>query len=60
MRSAGAEMAYMKCVYDHWKHYAAGTIPGADDAFDNFPAITRKQPTKLADFIQRHKAELAY
>ena len=60
MRSAGAEMAYMHCVYDHWKRYAAGTIPGADDTFDNFPSITGRQPTKLADFIQQHKAEFAY
>ncbi len=60
MRSAGAEMAYMNCVYDHWKRYAAGTIPGADDTFDNFPAITGRQPTKLAEFIRRHKAEFAY
>ena len=60
MRSAGAEMAYMDCVYDHWKRYAAGTIPGADDTFDNFPAITGRQPTKWAEFIQKHKAELAY
>ncbi len=58
MRSAGAEMAYMNCVYDHWKRYAAGTIPGADDTFDNFPAITGKQPTKLVDFIRKHKEEL--
>lgn len=60
MRAAGAEMAYMACVYDHWKRYAAGTIPGADDTFDNFPAITGHQPTKLAGFIRRHKAEFAY
>ncbi len=60
MRSAGAEMAYMHCVYDHWKRYAAGTIPGADDTFDNFPAITGRQPAKLADFIERHKPEFAY
>ena len=60
MRSAGAEMAYMNCVYDHWKRYAAGTIPGADDTFDNFPSITGKEPTKLASFIERHKAEFAY
>ncbi len=60
MKSAGAEMAYMSCVYDHWKRYAAGTIPGADDTFDNFRTITRKEPTKLADFIQRHKAEFTY
>lgn len=60
MRSAGAEMAYMTCVYDHWKRYAAGTIPGADDTFDNFPLLTGKQPTKWAEFIEKHKAELAY
>jgi uncharacterized protein YbjT (DUF2867 family) len=60
MRQAGAEMAYMNCVYDHWKRYAVGTIPGADDTFDNFPAITGRQPTKLAGFIERHKAEFAY
>ncbi len=60
MRSAGAEMAYMNCVYDHWKRYAAYDIPGADDTFDNFPAITGKQPTKWPGFIERHKSELAY
>ena len=60
MRKAGAEMAYMSCVYDHWKRYAAGTIPGADDTFDNFPGITGKQPATLTDFIQRHQDEFAY
>lgn len=60
MRRAGAEMAYMNCVYDHWKRYAAGTIPGADDTFENFPEITGHQPTRLAGFLERHKAEFAY
>jgi uncharacterized protein YbjT (DUF2867 family) len=60
MSEAGAEMAYMRCVYDHYKRYAAGAIPGADDTFDNFPEITGKRPAKWADFIARHKAELAY
>jgi NAD(P)H dehydrogenase (quinone) len=60
MRSAGAEMAYMNCVYDHWKRYAAGTIPGADDTFDNFRSITGRQPATLSDFILRHKAEFSY
>jgi len=60
MIDAGAEMAYMDCVYNHWKRYAAGTIPGADDTFDNFPAITGKQPTRLADFIKKHQAEFNY
>jgi uncharacterized protein YbjT (DUF2867 family) len=60
MQEAGAEMAYMGCVYEHWKRYAAGTIPGADDTFDNFPEITGREPTRWPAFIERHKAELAY
>ncbi|MBA4318902.1 MAG: NAD(P)-dependent oxidoreductase [Flavobacterium sp.] len=60
MESSGAEMAYMNCVYDHWKRHAAGTIPGAADVFDNFYAITGKQPTKWKEFIEKHKAELDY
>jgi len=60
MIDAGAEMAYMSCVYEHWKRYAAGTIPGADDTFDNFPEITGMQPVRMADFIEKHKAEFDY
>ncbi|AMP98054.1 NmrA family protein [Pedobacter cryoconitis] len=60
MKDSGAEMAYMGCVYDHWKRYAAGTIPGADDTFDNFFDITGKQPVKWIDFIEKHKAEFDY
>lgn len=60
MKDSGAEMAYMGCVYDHWKRYAAGTIPGADDTFDNFFDITGKQPVKWIDFIEKHKAEFNY
>ena len=60
MRAAGAEMAYMGCVYDHYKRYAAHTIPGADDTFDNFPAITGQQPVRWADFVQKHRAAFAY
>ena len=37
-----------------------GTIPGAEDTFDNFPAIAGWQPTNWADFIEKHKAELSY
>ena len=60
MKDAGAEMAYMSCVYDHYKRYAAGTIPGADDTFDNFAQITGQQPTRWSDFIEKHKEEFAY
>lgn len=60
MKDAGAEMAYMTCVYEHWIRHANGTIPGASDTFDNFFKITGKKPTKIADFIEKHKAELDY
>ena len=60
MKDAGAEMAYMGCVYDHWKRYAAGTIPGADDTFDNFPTITGRQPVRWTEFIEKHKTEFDY
>ena len=60
MIDAGAEMAYMGCVYDHWKRYAAGTIPGADEMFVNFPGIAGREPVRWADFIARHRAELEY
>ncbi|GGE03840.1 NAD(P)-dependent oxidoreductase [Polymorphobacter glacialis] len=60
MIDAGAEMAYMGCVYEHWKRYAAGTIPGADDVFDNFPGIAGRQPVRWADFIEKHRGELDY
>ena len=60
MEDAGAEMAYMNCVYDHYKRYAAGTIPGADDIFDNFPAITGKEPTRWPDFIEKHISAFKY
>ncbi|GAA4507166.1 SDR family oxidoreductase [Hymenobacter ginsengisoli] len=60
MRAAGAEMAYMSCVYDHYKRYAAHTIPGADDTFDNFPGITGQQPVRWAEFVQKHRTAFAY
>ena len=60
MQNSGAEMTYMRCVYEHWKRHAAGTIPGASETFDHFFEVTGKQPTRWADFIERHQAELEY
>jgi uncharacterized protein YbjT (DUF2867 family) len=60
MRDGGAEMAYMNCVYDHYKRYAAGTLPGADEVFDNFPGIAGREPTRWAAFIERHREDLAH
>jgi len=60
MQANGADMAYMDCVYKHYIRYAEGTIPGADDVFDNFEAITGMQPTRWEDFIQKHREEFVY
>jgi len=60
MQANGADMAYMDCVYKHYIRYAEGTIPGADDVFDNFDSITGQQPTRWADFIEKHKEEFKY
>jgi NAD(P)H dehydrogenase (quinone) len=60
MIDAGAEMAYMGCVYDHYKRYAAGTIPGADDIFDNFYQITGRQPIRWPEFITQHMEHFDY
>ncbi|WP_151089129.1 SDR family oxidoreductase [Hymenobacter baengnokdamensis] len=60
MRAAGAEMAYMHCVYEHYKRYAAHTLPGADDTFDNFFGITGQAPVTWTDFVAKHRASFAY
>jgi len=60
MKESNAEMTYMNCVYNHWKRHAAGTIPNANETFDNFYEITGKEPTKWADFIKKHQTEFDY
>jgi uncharacterized protein YbjT (DUF2867 family) len=60
MKAKKADMAYMECVYKHYIRYAEGTIPGADDVFDNFRDITGYEPTHWADFIEKHKEEFKY
>jgi uncharacterized protein YbjT (DUF2867 family) len=60
MQAAGAEMAYMQCVYDHWKQHARGTIPNASETFDNFYGITGKQPSTWSNFIAKNKVLLDY
>ncbi|QKV55336.1 SDR family oxidoreductase [Comamonas antarctica] len=60
MRAAGAEMAYMACVYDSFKRTASGAIPGVDQTFDNFAAITGRQPVKWEEFVRKHRTALAY
>lgn len=60
MRAAGAEMAYMNCVYDNFKRVAARTIPGIEETFDNFPGIAGREPVRWAEFVQKHRHAFAY
>lgn len=60
MQAAGAEMAYMNCVYDNFKRIVARAIPGVADTFDNFPEITGREPVRWKDFVQKHRGAFAY
>lgn len=58
--AAGAEPAYMQCVFNSYSDFTAGRNQGADEVFDNFPAITGRQPKTLADFAKTHAAAFRY
>ena len=60
MRAAGAEMAYMNCVHDNFTRMAARQIPGVEETFDNFEAITGRQPVRWEEFVQKHRGVFAY
>jgi uncharacterized protein YbjT (DUF2867 family) len=58
--AAGAEPAYMKCVFDSYSDLSAGKDIGADQIFDNFPSITGRRPKTVADFVTKHAAAFRY
>jgi NAD(P)H dehydrogenase (quinone) len=60
MLAAGAEPAYMRCVYQNWIDYAAGAIPGADAVYDNFSQLTGRQPKTWAEFAKQHADAFRY
>lgn len=60
MLAAGADPAYMRCVYQNWKDYEARAIPGQDAVYDNFFALTGRQPGSWARFADRHAAAFKY
>lgn len=60
MLKAGGDSAYMHCVYTQLKLNAANAIPNADATFDNFEAITGRNPMSWGNFAQKHKAEFDY
>ena len=58
--AAGAEPAYMKCVFDSYTDFTNGVDIGADEVFHNFPALVGREPRLLADFIRDHAAQFRY
>jgi NAD(P)H dehydrogenase (quinone) len=58
--AAGAEPAYMKCVFDSYTDFSEGKDIRADEIFDNFHAITGRQPKTIAQFAVKHAASFQY
>jgi len=58
--AAGAEPAYMKCVFDSYTDLTNGKDIHADEIFDNFNAITGRQPKTIAQFAVKHAASFRY
>jgi NAD(P)H dehydrogenase (quinone) len=52
--AAGAEPAYMACVYRSFADLTNGALRGADEVFDNFTSLTGKKPTMIDDFVRKH------
>ena len=58
--AAGAEPAYMKCVFDSYTELTHGTAVKPDEVFDNLPAIIGRKPRTLADFAKKHEEKFRY
>jgi uncharacterized protein YbjT (DUF2867 family) len=58
--AAGAEPAYMKCVFDSYTDFTNGVGEKADEVFDNFPALVGRSPRLLSDFVVRHAGQFRY
>jgi NAD(P)H dehydrogenase (quinone) len=56
MLAAGADPAYMRCVYHNWIGYRARAIPGQDAVYDNFFELTGRKPTSWVEFAKTHAA----
>lgn len=58
--AAGAEPAYMKCVFDSYSDFTAGRGERVDEVFHNLPDIIGKKPRTLAEFAARHRDKFRY
>ena len=58
--AAGAEPAYMKCVFDSYTDLTNGKDIGSDATFDNFPVLLGRAPRSLADFARTYADRFRY
>jgi NAD(P)H dehydrogenase (quinone) len=58
--TAGADPAYMKCVFDSYTALGSGQRERADEVFDNFFSLVGREPRALADFVSRHADQFRY
>ena len=58
--AAGAEPAYMKCVFDSYTDLTNGVDLRSDEVFNNFAQITGGSSLTLADFARRHADSFRY
>ena len=58
--AAGAEPAYMKCVFDSYTDLTNGIDIRSDQTFDGFHDLTGREPHTLADFARRYSARFNY
>jgi NAD(P)H dehydrogenase (quinone) len=57
--AAGAEPAYMKCVYECYRDFGLGKLIG-DEVFDNLPSIIGRKPKTLTGLIQDNADKFLY
>lgn len=60
MIEADAEMVYMNSVYEGFRRYTQGAIPGAGETFNNVFQITGRQPMTWDQFIMLNKDKWDY
>ncbi|WP_454726264.1 MULTISPECIES: SDR family oxidoreductase [Cupriavidus] len=60
MLAAGADAAYMQCVYRNWIDYEERRIAGADTVYDNFFSLTGRRPTTWEAFAKENAVAFKY
>jgi NAD(P)H dehydrogenase (quinone) len=58
--AAGAEPAYMKCVFNSYSDFTAGRGERVDEIFDNLPSILGKKPRTFAQFAAKYADKFRY